>query len=185
MTRRPPPPHALRLGFDRAFGRFLANESANIRSGVSERNLCGHLGFELRVEANDPSWAGYYVDLEYNRKQGGQVKTILDERAVVVSITCDLIIHSRGQIPSCDNLIAIEMKKASHPAEAKEADRRRLRALTKTSFDGVWSADGETLPEHVCGYLLGLLIDLDGPNGRVSLEEYRRGELFGVEQLHF
>jgi len=50
-------------------------------------------------------------------------------------------------------LIAFERKKTDRPNQQKETDRKRLRALTKESHNGVWSADGETLPEHVCGYV--------------------------------
>src|SRR6266851_1871572 len=97
VSRRPPPPHALWRGFECAFRRFLDNERDNIRADVSERNLCGHLAAELKKELDNPAWSGYYADTEYNRKQGGQVKTMMDEKLQVVSITCDLIVHSRGK----------------------------------------------------------------------------------------
>lgn len=177
LSRRRPPPEALWAGFERAFRRFLECESKNIRTDVSEMNLCGHLAFELKKELDRPAWRGYYADTEYNRKQGGQVKTMMDESQQVINITCDLIVHSRGEIPSKDNLLAIEMKKANRPATALEADRKRLRCLTRASYDGIWSADGKTLPEHVCGYDLGLLIELNPRTGRAVIEEYRSGQL--------
>lgn len=183
--RKPPSPEALWSGFERAFGRFLKSECTNIRTDVSERNLCGHLSAELKKELDHPAWGGYYADTEYNRKQGGQVKTMMDEQFQVVNITCDLIVHSRGEIPAHDNLIAIEMKKATHPSAAKDSDRTRLRTLTRSSYDGVWSADGKTLPEHVCGYDLGLLIEVDGRNGVALIEEYRSGELLREHKFAF
>jgi hypothetical protein len=102
--------------------------------------------------ARASAFQGYYADTEYNRMQEGRVKTILDEEAHEVRITCDLILHSRGEIAKKDNLIAIEMKRLEHPASEKRKDRIRLRTLTKSSYDGVWSADSKTLPEYVCGY---------------------------------
>lgn len=39
------------------------------------------------------------------------VKTIYNDDLKVVSIVCDLIVHSRGEILEKDNLIALEMKK--------------------------------------------------------------------------
>lgn len=46
----------------------------------------------------------------------------------------------------------------------KENDKARLVALTKDSYDGVWSFDGKTLPEHVCGYDLGIYYEIDSNN---------------------
>src|SRR3546814_3517435 len=92
-----------------------------------------------------------------------------------VRITCDLILHSRGRVVERDNLIAIEMKRLSHPEREKQKDRVRLRALTKTSYDDVWSADGRALPEHVCGYGLGYFVELDADRRKFRFEEYQLG----------
>lgn len=46
-----------------------------------------------------------------------------------------------------DNLIAIEMKKANCADMEKDKDRVRLMALTRNSYDSVWSADAKILPE--------------------------------------
>jgi hypothetical protein len=151
--------------FYRSFERFLTVERNNILNGVSERNLCHRLGFCLEEVRTASGLDGYYVDAEYNRKQNGQIKTIIDDQARVISITCDLILHSRGENIRNDNLIAIEMKKSERPNREKEEDRVRLRALTKGSYDDVWSNDGVTLAEHVCGYQLGLFIELNVRSG--------------------
>jgi hypothetical protein len=145
-------------------------------SGVSERNLCARLATYLETNARNSGLKGYYADVEYNRNQG-RVKTILDDRQQVVVINCDIILHSRGKNVRCDNLIAVEMKKAGGPEEEKQSDRDRLRALTKSSFDEIWSADGKTFPEHVCGYKLGYFIELDAANNGFIVEEYRGGKL--------
>jgi hypothetical protein len=183
--RKPPTPEALWAGFEAAFMRFLERERRNIRTDVSERNLCAHLAHELMRELDRPAWRGYYADTEYNRKQGGQVKTLMNDQLQIVSITCDLIIHSRGEIPEKDNLIAVEMKKSVHSAEAKDSDRKRLIALTRSSYDGVWTGDGKTLPDHVCGYDLGLLVELNARTGEASIEEYRHGNCVRTHSFHF
>jgi hypothetical protein len=38
----------------------------------------------------------YFVGVEYNCKQHGQLQTILSDQPRVISITCDLILHIRG-----------------------------------------------------------------------------------------
>ena len=80
---------------------------------------------------------------------------------VVVPIQCDLIVHSRGKNIENDNLIAIEMKKSTRPKSEFIDDRKRLRALTKESYDDIWSNDGIALPELVCGYDIGIYLILD------------------------
>jgi hypothetical protein len=77
------------------------------------------------------------------------------------------------------------MKRANHPAAEKEKDRTRLKAMTKQSFDDVWSADGVTLPKHVCGYALGFYLELDAPSQRFIVEQYVDGHLSLRQELPF
>ena len=163
--------------FSATLKEFLERDRESIIADVSEQMLCGRFATYLQINANNSGLKDYYADVEYNRNMG-RVKTILDEQMRVISIRCDVILHSRGHNVGRDNLIALEMKKAYQPAEEKENDRARLRALTKKSYDNIWSADGKTLPEHVCGYLLGYYLELDAQNARFLLEEYREGELY-------
>jgi hypothetical protein len=147
---------------------------------VNERNLCGRLARQLDLEMKHPSWTGYYVDLEYNRKQDARVKTIFDHRLRSINITPDIILHSRGESahPADDNLIAIEMKKASRPIEAVAEDRLRLMAMTKDSWgEDVYPLDGYH-PEHVCGYRVGVLLVVDPASVIVQVEQYRGGQLY-------
>ena len=137
---------------------FLEFEIDNILNDVNERNLCGRLVIYLNDKVRENNLNGYFVDPEYNRNINGQVKTILDDEYNVININCDIIVHSRGNIIQQDNLIAIEMKKSNRPEEKKISDKKRLRALTKESYDDIWSSDGVTLPEHVCGYVIGFYI---------------------------
>lgn len=170
--------------FASAFNQFLGTERDNILKGTSEPNLCGRLAMALEVERTKARLSGYVVDTEYNRN-GGKLKTIMDDKAQVVTIRCDVIVHSRGRIPEQDNLIAIEMKRVNHPGEEKEKDRIRLKAMTKASFDDVWSADGKTLPEHVCGYVVGYYLELNAAAERFLVEEYAGGKLVASREVSF
>ena len=171
--------------FDEAFTTFLAEEAKNILSGVNERALCGRLAIYIEKIKNKYEYTSYYVDTEYNRKQEGQVKTILNEKPEVIQINCDLIVHTRGNSISHDNLIAIEMKKSHRPQIEKDSDRNRLRAMTKSSYDDVWSNDGITHPEHVCGYVLGIYIEVNIKTRHYIIEEYRSGSRVRSDSGHF
>lgn len=163
--------------FENANQNFLAQELELIDSKVSERTLCGTLMSYIRdLIRNETTYRGYFVDVEYNRNKG-KVKTIIDNDFYVISINCDLILHSRGQHPEQDNLIAIEMKKSNRSLVEKAKDRNRLIALTKESYDDIWSFDGKTLPEHVCRYLLGIYYEIDYRGHEILIEYYAKGTL--------
>jgi len=164
--------------FLKSFEDFLNVDSENIAFGVSERNLCARLAFYLQTHAHQEGLKDYFADPEYNKQQGGNIKTIINEREEVLEITCDLILHSRGQyFGPDDNLIAIEMKKDYRPADDKKKDRERLTALTKQTFDDVWSADGKTHPDRVCCYHVGYYTELVSSNRCFLIEEYIHGEM--------
>lgn len=185
MTYKPTMEKMLFLILGNSINRFFEEEIHNILNDVAERNLCARLAIYFTDQIREHKLAGYYADPEYNRKQGGQVKTILDDRLNIITIQSDLIIHSRGAYVENDNLIAIEMKKANRSVEEKNADRDRLRAMTKDSYDEIWSADGMTHPEHVCGYILGVYLILDIRSRTCIIEYYRKGAFFNQESIQF
>ena len=166
----------LRSLFRESLAQFADDDSLNILNGTSERNLCARFALVLERNAHASGFEGYFADVEYNRNLG-RVKTIINDRMEVVAVTCDLILHSRGQKPARDNLIAVEMKRREHPEADKASDRIRLQALTKDSYDDVWSYDGKTLPEHVCGYQVGYFVELDLPSSSFTIEEFIDGQL--------
>lgn len=169
----------VRHTFEAALGRFLMNEVQEVLEGVNERANCGRLAIYLQEVAKEIGVpVAYLVDVEYNRKQNGQIKTIMNGKGKIIRVNCDVILHSRGALLDQDNLIAIEMKKVDRPADEKNSDRERLQALTKTSFDDVWNGDGATPPEHVCGYVLGVFIELDRFTGACTIEYYKEGTLY-------
>lgn len=156
--------------------KFLDSQEDLILSGVSERNLCGALMTIIRSELDNTELENYHADIEYNRNFDGKIKTIINNNMEVVNITCDLIIHSRGENEMQDNLIAIEMKRDTHKEDDKNSDKIRLKALTKNKNDtNTYSADGKTFPEHVCGYILGVFYEISMENRNVKIEYYRNG----------
>lgn len=161
--------------FESANKRFLAENADFILSNVAERSLCSTLGQYIYLEIRNSQYSEYHVDVEYNRNKG-HAKTIYNADLKVVSIVCDLIVHSRGEIIEKDNLIALEMKKSYRPKREKEDDKSRLVVMTRDSYDGVWSFDGKTLPEHVCGYDLGIYYEVNLKYKMVYIEYYAKGE---------
>lgn len=102
---------------------------------MSERNLCQRLSIPMEKLAHDAGFLEYRADLEYNRANDGRSKTIAGENFETVTY-CDLTLHSRGRVADQDNLIAIEMKRRSHPATEKHKDRVRLITLTREPYEG-------------------------------------------------
>jgi hypothetical protein len=166
--------------------KFLHNEMGSILSNLAERALCARMMLYFQEAIAKTAFNDYYVDVEYNRNDG-KVKTIIEknEELVVVSVTCDLIIHSRGEKINQDNLLALEMKKSTASEQEKKKDKNRLIALTKDSYDDVWSFDGRTLPEHVCRYLIGIYYEIDIANRLVVLEYYKKGEKWDSFTMDF
>ncbi len=170
---------------ERSLNEFFRREGEALVGGVSERSSCARLATYMDRIAAESGLKGYFADTEYNRKQGGQVKTILGKDMKAITITSDLILHSRGQNLAEDNLIAIEMKKSNTPAQHKNDDRDRLRAMTKSSYDNIWSNDGTTFPEHVCGYRLGAYIELNNRTRKASVEYFIGGEPAGSDSRSY
>lgn len=168
--------------FEMANTTFIQKDIDLFISRVSERTLCGALMLHIHdVISKNSEFSNYYTDVEYNRNKHGKLKnikkTFQGSDYQVITITCDLILHSRGKCVEQDNLIAIEMKKSNRPVHEKNADRERLIALTKDSFDDIWSFDGKSLPEHVCRYLLGVYYEINFSKRLINIEYYRRGKL--------
>jgi hypothetical protein len=163
------------LIFEDALSAFVASEGESLLADVSERNTCARLSIYVERQLQAESITGYYADVEYNRKQQGRVKTIINEQLKVVQITPDLIVHSRGEMPPpSDNLIAVEAKKANRPGHEKDDNRARLQAMTRTPYEDVWPLDGSH-PEHVCGYAVGVFMEIDISQRCLRLEFFKKG----------
>lgn len=160
--------------FEEAFLSFLREDQKLIFTDAHEQSLCARLAMSLERVAKKHGLEGYSVDAEYNRNYG-QVKTIIDDQHREISITCDIILHSRGENPNADNLIAIEMKKAEAKDARKNSDRNRLRALTKPCHEVYPLASADR--KYVCGYELGYFIDMSRQEGCAVIEVYASGDL--------
>lgn len=171
------PTDKLQTIFDAALRDLLVHDRKPILDHISERSICGCLACHLRAASLNAGYEGYFVDVEYNRNRG-KVKTYLDNELLPIPMTCDLILHSRGEIPRRDNLLAVELKKSGARIAHFDADRRRLRAMTKV-VDEVWQLPGGPHPSYVCGYELGLLVTIDARWQRVSIERFVLGESAG------
>lgn len=170
--------------FEKANEEFITTDSSLILSRASERSLCGALMQRLNQYLPERC-SSYHVDVEYNRRQGGKIKTIMSDQLSIINITCDLIVHSRGENIEQDNLICLEMKKSYRSDEEKNKDRERVRILTKDSYDDVWSYDGKTLPEHVCRYVLGIYYEINITLRMILIEYYSKGEFVNRYFLNF
>ena len=140
--------------FEEANQNFLEKNQLLFEAEVSERTLCGALMIEIHdIIRSREEYQGYFVDVEYNRNRGNHVeshkkmcKKLNGENAV---ISCDLILHSRGQNIEEDNLIELEMKKADRRESEKKSDRERLEKITQP-VNETCIKKGK-LPTYVCG----------------------------------
>jgi hypothetical protein len=162
--------------FREALEQFLAREIALVRKNIHEQALCGRLARYVEVAKDKRGFHQYYVDVEYDR-HGDRRKTIYNAKTgEPINIVCDLLLHSRGEQED-DNLIAVEMKKASGKAKDKQTDRERLQALTTKRPEG-----GD---EYVWDYKLGYYLEIDVKNATVLVEEYREGKMTQTGTLPF
>ena len=173
--------------FEQANEQLLNLDIDLFESQVSEQTICGALAIRLHDILKDTQYSKYYVDIEYNRNRGGKFKkmskSIQGPGEEIIRIKADLIVHSRGECVERDNLLALEMKKSYRPKKEKDADRSRLKCLTKDSFNHEWSFDGTELPEHVCRYAIGIYYEIDFDKRTISLEYYRKGEFYTDDEI--
>lgn len=168
--------------FEAANNRFILENLELFSDNLSERTLCGCLSQILYEDLKGTTFSDYFVDVEYNRNNG-KLKTIIDGSLKVVTINCDLIIHSRRKKSFNDNLVAFEMKKSKRAKKDKNNDRERLVALTKLSYDDTYFVDSTSLPEHVCGYSLGVYYEINLRCNTILIEYYKEGKLYGEKEI--
>ena len=168
--------------FFRANSMMLRRDTSEIRRNVSERCICANLkemlSYLLNIEGNRELFSNYYADVEYNRG---------DERLIKAAninnedkpIQCDLIVHSRGQNNSMDNLLCIEMKKMNGKVGY---DRERLCELTRPLFSAKSKKKGLY---SVHGYKLGIFYIYDYITETTKMEFYYRGEKVDELEMAF
>lgn len=171
------------IKFESANEKLITMDIDLFKRNTSERTICGALMTRLKSSLWGTPFRKYDIDVEYNRNKDGMIKTIIDKNEVVTNITCDLIVHSRGAYIEQDNLIAVEMKKASRTIAEKTRDKNRLIALTKEK-NNVWCYDGQTFPEHVCRYILGVYYEISLQYNQIYMEYYRQGALADTKTMN-
>lgn len=163
--------------FHEAVQAFVGREFALVRKNAHEQAMCHRLAWYVEHVKNQHGLEGYWVDTEYNR-HGDRVKRIRSTgTGEPTNIVCDLLLHSRGELPD-DNLIAVEMKKADGDEADKQRDRERLQSLTTACPEGVE-------PDHVCGYKLGYFIQVDTKNASLTVEQFKAGVLVSEFSFDF
>ena len=90
-----------------ALTQFVQREREYALTTVSERSLCARLATILENLAKNYGLIGYYADVENNRKQQGEVKTILDDNEELLSnlVYGMVLIRRRACMDRCDCLI--------------------------------------------------------------------------------
>lgn len=100
----------------------------NIRNGVSERNICARLAFQMEnIMREKQEFIGYYADVEYNRRNDGGEKCSEGDTKPIRMVS-DLIIHRRDENR---NLLAVEMKRWKNYDKRKD-DIKRLKAVVSS-----------------------------------------------------
>ena len=67
------------------------------------------------------------------------------------------------------------MKKSTGRQADKDNDRNRMECLTKSPEQDVWSYGCKVLPEHVCGYALGIYYEVNFSRNCILVEYYKKG----------
>ncbi len=83
--------------FEQASNGLLESAAESIMLGVAERSLCGSLTLHVRRALDGTPYEPYHVDFEYNRNEGGRLKTIINGNEMAITKDCDLVVHSRGE----------------------------------------------------------------------------------------
>lgn len=149
-----------------------------IKNGISERSVCACLKSSFDSILPKSVFKNYYADVEYNRGNGKTLKAY-ESNNRVIKMTCDFILHSRGELHP-DNLICLEMKKKSSNQRAMDKDRERLISLT---MPGGCETIGRNL--IVRDYYLGIFYVIDYQLSQLELEFYYEGNLFHREIMSF
>lgn len=148
---------------------FVKTDTILLDRMVSERALCGALMFKMNAHLRETIFAGYYVDVEFNKSKklvGDEFIYNLKELRNGKYISTDIIVHGRGMGAEPDNLIAIEMKKKTSGGKRYEAkcaaDMQRLKDLT--------------YPHYMYHYLLGAFVEIDFVKRKIGVKLYKSGE---------
>ena len=159
---------------------FVRDDTILLDRMVSERALCGALMLKIHTNLQRTTFAGYYVDVEFNKSmqlKGNEYIYDLKRLPNGKYISTDIIVHGRGMGSVPDNLIAIEMKKKFNSEKGyetnRDADIQRLKYLTNLHF--------------LYQYFLGAFIEIDFTDRKIGLKLFKSGEELdmNIERIKF
>lgn len=116
-----------------AIDKFNLENSYLMDNDLNERTIYPHLAESIKEKLADTDYSDYVYDVEYNRGFN------LDDSAIKTldgnNISIDIVFHKRGHddIIGYDNLICIELKKATN-REGYIEDENRLSKLTNQKY---------------------------------------------------
>lgn len=95
--------------FDRAIDTLIQTDIVLFRAGLHEQTLVARLAHHLQgLLTPETGIENYFVDVEYNRANGGVQKV---QVAAANRVFVDLVLHGRGQRGVRENIICAEIKK--------------------------------------------------------------------------
>ena len=125
----------------KAVRAFAKEDKTLLDRMVSERALCGALMLKIYACLQDTQFAGYFVDVEFNKSKRLKGEEYIYELKGLPNgkyISTDIIVHGRGMGAMPDNLIAIEMKKKTYGSQRykdkRDADIERLKDLSTAHY---------------------------------------------------
>lgn len=156
---------------------LIATDKRLLDLKVSERCICARLALhidnnmrEYDKENGSRVFEGYYADVEFNRMYGVLPKKVFYDD-IKHSVSCDLLIHSRGE-KTLDNYLCLEMKKEENKEKCEE-DRKRIMAMT--------ISNPKSNTEYVENTLVGVYMTLTPSS--FELEFYKKGEFYEKKMI--
>jgi len=143
---------------EHALDDFYAKEQINLQLDVHEI-AHGHrlaIYFENRLREYDNArqeklFENYFVDIEFNRMEGGAVKTVFYD-GMQHETRCDILLHSKGEVPAKENLLVVELKK-EHSTNKEQDDIKEIKRMVSPAEDGA--------PDRsICDTLLGVYLKI-------------------------
>lgn len=145
---------------ENALEDFYSQEQRNLELNVHE--IChGHrlaLYFENRIREYDDThreklFDNYFVDIEFNRTEGGAVKRVYYD-GELHDTRCDMLLHSKGKVqpPERENLLIVELKK-EHCTDREDLDIKEINRMVRPAEEA--SPDAA-----ICNTLLGVYLKI-------------------------
>lgn len=143
---------------ENALEDFYAREQRNLELDVHEICHAHRLAiyFEERIREYDRTheekqFEQYSVDIEFNRSEGGAVKTVFYNGSLH-NTRCDILLHRKGNDLVRDNLLIIELKKEDR-TDREQEDILEIQRMVSPKEEGAPDAP-------ICNTLLGIYLKI-------------------------